>query len=77
MTGYDQFVHMRSIVRTMHGDDYEKQGIGRGWEHIVELAKVRWPPKTGQVAKRESSVGTAGWPEVRLVEYTEEAQSRV
>jgi hypothetical protein len=37
--------------------------------------RVRWPPKTGQAAKRESSLGTAGWPEVRLVEYTEEAQS--
>ena len=36
---------------------------------------VRWPPKTGQAAKRESSLETAGWPEVRLVEYTEEAQS--
>jgi type IV secretion system protein VirD4 len=36
---------------------------------------LRWSPKTGQAAKRESSLGTAGWPEVRLVEYTEEAQS--
>jgi predicted transposase YbfD/YdcC len=39
--------------------------------------ELRWPPKTGQAAKRESSLGTAGWPEVRHVEYTEEAQSRV
>src|SRR4051794_32689161 len=38
---------------------------------------VRWPPKTGQVAKRASSLGTAVWPEGRLVEYTEEAQSGV
>jgi hypothetical protein len=36
---------------------------------------VRWSPKTGQAAKRESSLGTAGWPEVRLVEYTEEKHS--
>jgi hypothetical protein len=36
---------------------------------------LRRPPKTGQAAKRESSLGTAGWPEVRLVEYTEETQS--
>jgi hypothetical protein len=37
--------------------------------------QLRWTPKTGQVAKRESSLGAAGWPEVRLVEYSEEAQS--
>jgi acetolactate synthase-1/2/3 large subunit len=36
---------------------------------------LRWSPKTGQVAKRESSLGTVGWLEVRLVEYTEKAQS--
>jgi Phage integrase family len=35
---------------------------------------VRWPPKTGQVAKRESPLGTADWPEVRHGKYTEEAQ---
>src|SRR5690349_14181621 len=38
---------------------------------------VRWSPKTGQVGKRESSLGTAVWPEVRLVEYTEEAHCGV
>src|ERR1700691_3721233 len=38
---------------------------------------VRWSPKTGQAAKRESSLGTADWPEASLVEYTEETQSRV
>jgi hypothetical protein len=43
-------------------------------EHMP-IERVRWSPKTGQAAKRESSLGTAGWPEVRLVEYTEEAQS--
>jgi hypothetical protein len=42
---------------------------------IAEISPLRWSPKTGQAAKRESSLGTAGWPEVRLVEYTEEAQS--
>ena len=40
--------------------------------HLIAL---RWPPKTGQAAKRESGLGTAGRPEVRLVEHTEEAQS--
>jgi hypothetical protein len=39
------------------------------------LYGMRWPPKTGQVAKRESSLGAACWPEVRLVEYSEETQS--
>jgi len=37
--------------------------------------EVRWSPKTGQVAKRESPLGTAAWPEVRHGKYTEEAQS--
>ena len=36
---------------------------------------MRWSPKTGQVAKRKSPFGTAGWPEVRHGKYTEEAQS--
>ncbi len=34
--------------------------------------EVRWPPKTGQAAKRESPLETAGWPEVRHGKYTEE-----
>src|SRR4051812_41766931 len=38
---------------------------------------VSWSPKTGQVGKRESSLGTAVWPEGRLVDYTEEAQCGV
>src|SRR5689334_21759796 len=38
---------------------------------------VPWSPKTGQVGKRQSSLGTAVWPEVRLVEYTEEAHCGV
>src|ERR1700682_4702519 len=40
-------------------------------------AGLRWTPKTGQAAKRESPLGAAGWPEVRLVEYSEETQPRV
>ena len=36
---------------------------------------MRWSPKTGQVAKRESPPGTVGWPKVRHGEYTEETQS--
>ena len=39
------------------------------------IAALRWPPKTGQVAKRESPLGTAAWPKVRHGKYTEEAQS--
>jgi hypothetical protein len=46
------------------------------WERdVVGAINLRWSPKTGQVAKRESSLGTVGWLEVRLVEYTEKAQS--
>jgi hypothetical protein len=33
---------------------------------------MRWTPSAGQVAKRESPLGTAGWPKVRHGEYTEE-----
>src|SRR3954471_9676855 len=47
----------------------------RSWYADLCPHQMRWPPKTGQAAKRESSLGTAGWPEVRRVEYTEEAQS--
>jgi hypothetical protein len=42
---------------------------------LTSSSRLRWSPKTGQVAKRESGLGTAGWPEVRLVEYAEETQS--
>src|ERR1700722_10174765 len=40
-------------------------------------AGMRWYPKTGQAAKRESSLGTAERSEMRPVEYTEETHSRV
>jgi len=44
-------------------------------EQVLESIRkvLRWSPKTGQVAKRESPFGTAGLPEVRHGEYTEEA----
>ena len=38
-------------------------------------AEVRWTPETGQVAKRESSLGAAGWPKVRHDQYTEETRA--
>jgi len=45
-------------------------------DRLTDQAHImRWTPKTGQAAKRESPLGAAGWPEVRLVEYSEEAQS--
>ena len=40
-------------------------------DKVVEL---RWTPETGQVAKRESSLGVAGRPKVRHGQYSEEAQ---
>jgi hypothetical protein len=36
---------------------------------------LRWTPETGQVAKRESSLGAAGRPKVRHDQYSEETQS--
>ena len=44
-------------------------------EELTLRETLRWSPKTGQVAKRKSPFGTAGWPEVRHGKYTEEAQS--
>jgi hypothetical protein len=38
------------------------------------LHDLRWPPETGQVAKRESRLGAAGWPKVRHGEYTQETR---
>jgi len=35
------------------------------------IDNVRWSPKTGQVGKRESHLGAAGWPEVRHDEYAQ------
>jgi hypothetical protein len=35
---------------------------------------LRWTPETGQVAKRESSLGAAVWPKVRHDQYSEETQ---
>jgi hypothetical protein len=40
----------------------------------LTMRKLRWTPKTGQVVKRESPLGTAGRPEVRRVQYSEEAR---
>jgi hypothetical protein len=45
-------------------------------EYLVFASwEVRWTPETGQVAKRESSLGTAGWPKVRYDQYTEETRA--
>jgi hypothetical protein len=42
----------------------------------VPLAqRMRWTPETGQVAKRQSSLGAAVWPKVRHDQYSEETQS--
>src|SRR3954454_12034412 len=50
------------------------RGVGGS---LISRQALRWSLKTGQVSKRESSLGAAVQPEVRLVEYTEEAQSGV
>jgi type I restriction enzyme, S subunit len=60
--------------------------IGRLRRFILDLAvrgklvpqdpkDVRWTPETGQVVKRESSLGAAGRPKVRHDQYSEETQS--
>jgi methyl-accepting chemotaxis protein len=38
------------------------------------VEQLRWTPETGQVAKRESFLGTARRPKVRHGQYSEEAQ---
>ena len=66
---------------------FDAMAWARSGEFIFEMAKnwvlapsrkrtlrVRWTPKTGQVAKRESPLGSAGWPEVRYDQYAEETQ---
>jgi hypothetical protein len=41
----------------------------------VFIYAMRWTPETGQVAKRESSLGTAVWPKVRHDQHTEETRA--
>ena len=49
-------------------------------EFVYEIARrkhddvVRWSLETGQVAKRVSRLGAAGWPKVRHGEYTQETR---
>src|ERR1035438_5000059 len=48
----------------------------RTWYQLYQedgIEGLRWTPETGQVAKRESSLGAAGWPKVRHDQYSEEA----
>ena len=51
------------------------------WLVIVEFQAsahaLRWSRKPGQAAKRKSGLGTADWPEVRLVEYSPEFKAKV
>jgi hypothetical protein len=44
----------------------------RLWLYERFRRNVRWTPETGQLAKRESSLGTAVWPRVRHDQYAEE-----
>jgi hypothetical protein len=54
------------------GFDHENWEI---WRVSARQFVVRWTPETGQVAKRESSLGAAGRPKVRHDQYSEETQS--
>ena len=49
---------------------HDSQQVGQG---TGPVRAVRWTPETGQVAKRESPLGTADWPEVRHDQYSEAA----
>ncbi len=73
---------LKSLNAPLDRDDVGMTGATGSYESLFTslffLNKVvKWSPKTGQAAKRESSLGMADWPEVRLVEYTEETRSRV
>jgi chromosome partitioning protein len=46
---------------TLHREAPE---LARDADHVV-IDGLRCPPETGQVAKRESRLGAAGWPKVR------------
>jgi hypothetical protein len=50
--------------------------IAAPFSTFTEVA-VRWTPETGQVAKRESSLGAAVWPRVKHGQYSEEARACV
>jgi hypothetical protein len=61
-----QSYHLRNEARTL---------VSQMVSHKFTLAcSLRWTPETGQVAKRESSLGTAGRPRVRHGQYSEETQ---
>jgi hypothetical protein len=70
----------RNVPTLIDGITFDSKKESNRYSELKLLAwwrdhQLRWSPKTGQVAKRESLPGTVGWPEVRHGKYTEEAQS--
>jgi hypothetical protein len=56
--------------------EYKRRWLTEPWETLEQDALrggLRWSPKTGQVAKRESPLGAAGRPGVRHGENAQEA----
>jgi hypothetical protein len=49
------------------------EATGVYWKPVWHI--LRWTPETGQVAKRESSLGAAVWPKVRHDQYAEETRA--
>ena len=76
----EHVVAERNLARnTQHGyrDGFRQliPFVARLSRRSVDRLHVRWTPETGQVVKRESSLGAAGRPRVRHVEYSEEARA--
>ena len=53
----------------------EESRLGITHAGFAMTSLLRWTPETGQVAKRESSLGTAAWPKVRHDQHTEETRA--
>jgi hypothetical protein len=51
---------LKSVVRICPGISSDNFKI----TDLFNLMDLRWPPKTGQVAKRESQLGMAVWPQM-------------
>jgi hypothetical protein len=71
--------HLRGFRGLLQVDGYAGFGglVNRRTHDAPQLAFcwVRWSPKTGQVAKRESPLGAAGWLGVRHGEDAQEARA--
>jgi DNA (cytosine-5)-methyltransferase 1 len=70
--GLPQIRERALVVASRIGPARTLEDLWRGWS--VRRSAMRWTPETGQVAKRESSLGAAVWPKVRHDQYSEETR---